>query len=907
MLMESMNLDVNFGKDATAKHTVYTDMEVQRYAESLTLEYVNKVKLNARIVRLGELIGQGMDFNKRSAFINLVLAAVTGRPLELSGDGLESEWFVHLLDAAYGVIKAQFTKDTVGEIFSLAYEQSITHLSIAYKLQELEPSAKEISFVETGNNLPPLRLHKPAPNLAKIGWRPRMELDKAMMESIVAAKLYVMQNEAEAPKSADAGGNVVNKIRSFLTLASTEPIGGDEAIDAGPVSRLIAERKRQEEARLNSLDAADSQMKSKWRQRQRTPGQRFQAWIWANFLDTRTNFGFLRRVTPLQFLTYIVMFVILLVVYLGVISPLLVLARNVVVVNMEVHNLDNALKTNNLAQVYTNIQNVNNAIAESKVIVDRYHAPATVLALEPQWAQLVNLLGAYQKLTEGIVNITYAVQPLADYTQVVQGNLKFRSSSDNYLTVGTTFDYSTLLDELNARKSFAEVGTQKYQQAKEELQAFDLSFIPGAVRTPFVNFNQRLSNLSSFTSYKELAQYGGDLLGSTEPRTYLFVLLDNSRPMPLGGRLSAFMLLTVQKGSISEARVQSIDVFTPSLASLPQFALDEINLRALTAKTKDNIAVSDLAYISDPDTFADVAKPLWGAALSRKVDALVLLNYEALDSVITSLGGVEIDAQQFKGGDLLNNLVTLQTQNQTVARRDDVAAQLLANAVVKISDNIKSGFTNILPILSDAAMSKGVIVPRNDLSYNKAVESRELYGNLIENTDMPIYLDFVSDSQVVSPTRYPAFNQVTRVQIQPDSSATYEMIVKFPAISNIDGVGICLPLLATDIQAVSIPDNRVKETKANNLDCVSVDVIAETELTFKWRSLPIESSTDPEYNLALGQAKVAGTQVIPDFEISLAPGLNFKQIKPQVSPSAGKILFTDNLQKDLVIQLTITK
>src|SRR5690606_28183944 len=135
-------------------------------------------------------------------------------------------------------------------------------------------------------------------------------------------------------------------------------------------------------------------------------------------------------------------------------------------------------------------------------------------------------------------------------------------------------------DEMVARKANAELGIEQLQQARLELAAIDLGFAP-QILTPFlVDMNSMLVATERADALANLALYGGEVLGTGIPQTYLIFLVDNSRPMPIGGELSAYLLLTLQNGGISEARLQSIDAFTPSLKSLPQYAVDEIDLRS---------------------------------------------------------------------------------------------------------------------------------------------------------------------------------------------------------------------------------------------------------------------------------------------------------------------------------------
>jgi len=180
------------GNTSANKYTpVYTDMEIQRYAEGLTIEYFEKVELNARITRLGEMVGEGMDFSNNSAFVKLLMNAVKGEPLMLENDGLENEWYINMLDAAYGIIKAQFTKGTEGKVFSLCYDNIYTHLSVAYRIQEIEEDVREIKFIEGSASTISVRTHKPAPNLASVGWMPRMPFEQLLNQLVQQRFLFL--------------------------------------------------------------------------------------------------------------------------------------------------------------------------------------------------------------------------------------------------------------------------------------------------------------------------------------------------------------------------------------------------------------------------------------------------------------------------------------------------------------------------------------------------------------------------------------------------------------------------------------------------------------------------------------------------------------------------------------------
>ena len=55
-VIANRNLEYNFGSNIEEKYSLYTELDIQRYAESLVKEYQEKVGVDARILRLGTLL-----------------------------------------------------------------------------------------------------------------------------------------------------------------------------------------------------------------------------------------------------------------------------------------------------------------------------------------------------------------------------------------------------------------------------------------------------------------------------------------------------------------------------------------------------------------------------------------------------------------------------------------------------------------------------------------------------------------------------------------------------------------------------------------------------------------------------------------------------------------------------------
>ncbi len=162
----------------------YDVTELQRYSESLTKEYIKKASLNARVVRLGEVVGYGMEIkNTDSNFVRLCKLALSAKPLTIYGEGLELRSYVNVKDASLGILKSLFEDKTKDKIYSLCYPQNITALSLAYKIAEVEPKAGHIVFKE-GEESKGVFTEKSEDNLSEIGWEAKIPLERSIAQVV---------------------------------------------------------------------------------------------------------------------------------------------------------------------------------------------------------------------------------------------------------------------------------------------------------------------------------------------------------------------------------------------------------------------------------------------------------------------------------------------------------------------------------------------------------------------------------------------------------------------------------------------------------------------------------------------------------------------------------------------------
>ncbi|QQR93310.1 hypothetical protein IPJ91_02520 [bacterium] len=162
----------------------YTFYEIQRYLESLTLEYQKKSGLDARIVRVGEIVGNNMDLSTGSLVSDFAKKAVLGQKIVVKGDGLTPNYLINLKDAVSGVIKSMFSKRTNGLIFYITNEDAITTLSVSYKITEIENKSIGVDFTDDQDQFDLIEIVDIAKNWSIINWTPKYTVERSIAQSL---------------------------------------------------------------------------------------------------------------------------------------------------------------------------------------------------------------------------------------------------------------------------------------------------------------------------------------------------------------------------------------------------------------------------------------------------------------------------------------------------------------------------------------------------------------------------------------------------------------------------------------------------------------------------------------------------------------------------------------------------
>ena len=905
---QDLNLEFGYGT-SSSRHTIYTEMELQKYAESLAIEYFERDKLDTRIIRLGELIGDGIDFNDSTAFSEILLDAVTNNQIRLRKDGLDTEWYVNILDAAYGIIKAQFSRVTTGEIYSLTYETPFTNLSVAYKIQEYDSDVREIVFIDETDNLPALKLYKPAPNLSSIGWSPKVNFDKAVKQSLAAAKIFMLETRA-LPKG---NSNLVDKIKGFLAIAETDVTMSPEA---GAVSRLISERKRQEELKKQSINSA-ALATQKRRKPKRTFKEKLNDGVWEFFRGLGESFNIFKNKSPTQIVVMLSIILVLVIFYINYFSPIIALGRNMLILYPEIATIEENVNKGNFTDIKSNLDTVSFHFEDTRNIFAKFQGVASLLALDKQYNEVQKNLEAYSLFIDGAKNLSKGLEPFNSYLKSLQNNTLSRAATDSYISLSSSgLDYSEFFSKLNNSLPYVQDGVTKIQKSSGVIESLDYTIIPDFLAQNLSPLNKRIISIADVTEDMGTVKYLDSILGIDSPKTYLFLILDNTIPTPLGGYISAYAMITMNKGSIVEAVVQSTDDTNFKFGSLSDSDIQLINLRKFGIKTKANITINDLSSIKDIDDFNSIITKVFKDSFSRDLSGVVTINTDSLNSLVQFVSQntsktTEINSVTFGNDDLLKQVNLAQSDNGNLRSRNAVLAQLAGFVVNNAIDVFKSNSAGLVSTLTNSALNRDILISISDLDYQDYIVSKDFNQSAILNNSLPVDIAFsIYDPKYLGSDKIPSFTVAIESQINSDLSLDNRINFKFPQLASTSEVSLCLPASISDslITVDNIPVERYIKTSYNEQKCTNIQIISESSVGLKWKTSTVGKLTsDSLREISYGILKIRGSSNTLDMKVTADALLKVEDFVPRVGQNGNSFAFTSQPKNDTYVKIVLKK
>ncbi|MBP7690046.1 MAG: GDP-mannose 4,6-dehydratase [Thermoflexales bacterium] len=191
--------DLPFREDADRVYGATTKSRWS-YAESkamdefLALAYHEKYGLPVVICRFFNTVGPRQTGTYGMVIPRLVKQAVSGQPLSVHGDGLQSRCFCNVKDTVRAIIALSDHPAAIGQIYNVGSQYEITILDLARRIIKRANSQSEIKLIPYAQayaaGFEDMRRRIPGIDKinAAIGWRPGIELDQTLDEVIAETR-----------------------------------------------------------------------------------------------------------------------------------------------------------------------------------------------------------------------------------------------------------------------------------------------------------------------------------------------------------------------------------------------------------------------------------------------------------------------------------------------------------------------------------------------------------------------------------------------------------------------------------------------------------------------------------------------------------------------------------------------
>jgi len=180
--------------DPTSTRSVYD--EAKRFAEALTMAYHRFHGIDTRIVRIFNTYGPRMHLDDGRVVPNFLKQALTGEPLTIYGDGMQTRSFCYVSDLIDGIYRLLLSDEH--EPVNIGNPTETTILDFAYTINNLTDNQAGIRFIDQRMPGDPQRRQ---PDITKanklLGWEPKISLEDGIRQTILyfAKKMDIPVND----------------------------------------------------------------------------------------------------------------------------------------------------------------------------------------------------------------------------------------------------------------------------------------------------------------------------------------------------------------------------------------------------------------------------------------------------------------------------------------------------------------------------------------------------------------------------------------------------------------------------------------------------------------------------------------------------------------------------------------
>jgi nucleoside-diphosphate-sugar epimerase len=177
--------------------------ESKRLGETITMEFVRRRNVDARIVRIFNTYGPQNQIDDGRMIPNFITRAIKQEPLIIHGDGEQTRSICYVDDMVEGLLRALLSGETTGEVFNLGNPDERTVRQWAETIIALCASASTITFAPKREDDPARRQPDITKARARLGWRPTITPEEGLRRTIAWYRDELQRLASALPSTAN--------------------------------------------------------------------------------------------------------------------------------------------------------------------------------------------------------------------------------------------------------------------------------------------------------------------------------------------------------------------------------------------------------------------------------------------------------------------------------------------------------------------------------------------------------------------------------------------------------------------------------------------------------------------------------------------------------------------------------
>jgi dTDP-glucose 4,6-dehydratase len=168
--------------DTIGTRAVYD--EAKRFAEALTMAYHRTHNVDTRIARIFNTYGPRMDLNDGRALPNFLKQALSGKPMTVYGDGMQTRSFCFVDDLIEGIYRLLMSNEHYP--VNLGSSNETTILDFAKNIKAITETSSEIIFQSDERSERDPQRRQPDISRANqlLSWEPKVDLKEGIQKTI---------------------------------------------------------------------------------------------------------------------------------------------------------------------------------------------------------------------------------------------------------------------------------------------------------------------------------------------------------------------------------------------------------------------------------------------------------------------------------------------------------------------------------------------------------------------------------------------------------------------------------------------------------------------------------------------------------------------------------------------------